>query len=63
MKSNSNDSGLRNGKDLLTLRMEIDKEKDALITMFLASASHSALTEHYKLIDQLNKKIQKRSRR
>ena len=56
MKSNrEQNTSSRTGK--LSLRQILLKEKEALVTMFLASASHNELTEQIKKIDELCSKL------
>ena len=44
------------------LTSQIKKEKEALVSMFLANATITELAAQYKLIDELNARINEESR-
>lgn len=45
------------------LRQKLLKEKEALVTMFLSSASHNELNEQIKKIDELCSRIDNQHKR
>lgn len=49
-------------QDLELLRSSLNREKEALVSMFLANAPLTKLNEQYQLIDELNEKIHKNDR-
>lgn len=48
--------------DLELLRSSLNREKEALVSMFLANAPLTKLNAQYQLIDELNEKIHKNDR-
>lgn len=57
MKSNKGRTTPRVAHKQPNLHRTLSKEKEALVTMFLASATHNELTEQIKKIDDLCSKI------
>ena len=59
MKSNTRHTSSRPNpaQDVNTLRMSLNREKEALVSMFLANAPLTQLNAQYQLIDELNEKI------
>jgi len=49
-------------QDIDILRSSLNKEKEALVSMFLANAPLTQLNAQYQLIDELNEKIHKSNR-
>ncbi len=49
-------------QDIDILRSSLNREKEALVSMFLANAPLTQLNAQYQLIDELNEKIDKSSR-
>lgn len=49
-------------QDLESLRTSLNREKEALVSMFLANAPLTQLNAQYQLIDELNEKIHKNDR-
>jgi hypothetical protein len=58
MKSNRSTTSTPATPKLTHLRQTLSQEKEALVTMFLASASHNELSEQIKKIDKLCSKIE-----
>ncbi|MBA2250691.1 MAG: hypothetical protein H0W12_10940 [Chitinophagaceae bacterium] len=57
MKSNRQNINASDITDIDPLISQIKKEKEALVSMFLANATITELAAQYKLIDELNEKI------
>jgi hypothetical protein len=53
MKSNRSTASTPASPKINSLYQTLSKEKEALVTMFLSSASHNELTEQIKKIDEL----------
>jgi len=49
-------------QDIDILRSSLNKEKEALVSMFLSNAPLTQLNAQYQLIDDLNEKIRKSNR-
>jgi hypothetical protein len=63
MKSNRDQQiSPRDTQDIDALRTTIKKEKEALLSMFLANASISELSHQYKVIDELNERVVQHAR-
>jgi hypothetical protein len=60
VKSNRQNISADSVKDADNLTSQIKKEKEALVSMFLANASITELAAQYKLIDELNSRITSR---
>jgi hypothetical protein len=63
MKSNRTTTSTPATLKITHLRQTLSKEKEALVTMFLASASHNELSEQIKKIDQLCSKLERRHKK
>jgi hypothetical protein len=63
MKSNKDHISSRIRQKQPNLHRTLSKEKEALVTMFLSSATHNELTEQIKKIDELCSKIDVQQRR
>lgn len=48
--------------DLDSLRRSLNREKEALVSMFLANAPLTQLNAQYQLIDELNEKLHNNTR-
>ena len=48
--------------DAESLRMSLNREKEALVSMFLANAPLTQLNAQYQLIDELNEKLHNNTR-
>ncbi len=57
VKSNRQNINASDITDIDPLISQIKKEKEALVSMFLANATITELAAQYKLIDELNEKI------
>ena len=64
MKSNTRHTAAKpdHAQDLEQLRSTLNREKEALVSMFLANAPLTQLNAQYQLIDELNEKIHKSGR-
>jgi hypothetical protein len=64
MKSNTNHTTTKPTpvQDIEALRTSLNREKEALVSMFLANAPLTQLNAQYQLIDELNEKIHKSGR-
>ena len=64
MKSNTRHTAAKtdHAQDLELLRSTLNREKEALVSMFLANAPLTQLNAQYQLIDELNEKIHKSGR-
>lgn len=59
MKSNSMPLDTNSGSNTPDLRTSLNREKEALLAMFLANATHSELTAQYSRIDELYQQLMK----
>jgi hypothetical protein len=57
VKSNAQNIKVGPASNATVLVAQIKQEKEALVSMFLANASITELAAQYKLIDDLNSKI------
>jgi hypothetical protein len=64
MKSNRNSTTTEPtpAQDIELLRTSLHREKEALVSMFLANAPLTQLNAQYQLIDELNEQIHKSDR-
>ena len=64
MKSNTLHTGTNvlPALDTESLRLSLNREKEALVSMFLANAPLTQLNAQYQLIDELNEKLHNNSR-
>ena len=63
MKSNRHNQTTPDpAQDIEILRSSLNREKEALVSMFLANAPLTQLNAQYQLIDELNEKIDKSNR-
>jgi hypothetical protein len=63
MKSNRATTSRPSSPKITNLHQTLSREKEALVTMFLASASHNELTEQIKKIDDLCSRIDSQHKR
>jgi hypothetical protein len=59
MKSNTNDIATAPVQNIDDLRRNLKKEKETLVSMFLANTSLSELSEQFKIIDRLHSAMSK----
>jgi hypothetical protein len=61
VKSNGQNTTVNDVVNIDPLLSQVKREKEALVSMFLANASITELAAQYKLIDDLNLRITSRS--